>query len=115
VSCSVDAIKRHWENMMAYPAGKKSIKEIIRIIMAMGWIKMLLTAMFEKCVNALFGFSSINCDNNCLQYMDCPVTLIQNKIVNTREKRDISNGIINLLLMILQKYIRAMINGMVDR
>jgi hypothetical protein len=47
--------------------------------------------------------------------MDCPVTLIQNKSVNTREKRDISKGIINLLLMMLQKYIRAIIKGTVDR
>lgn len=101
--------------MMAYPAGKTSIKEIIRIIMAMEWIKMLLTAVLKKCFNVLFGFSSINNDNNCLQYMDCPVTLIQNKIVNNREKLDISKGMINLLLMILQKYMRAMINGMVDR
>ena len=47
--------------------------------------------------------------------MDCPVTLIQNKNVNNREKPDISKGMINLLLMILQKYIKAMINGIVDR
>lgn len=114
VSCSVDAIKMYWEKMMAYPAGKTSINEIIRIIMAKGCKKMLLTAMLEKFANTLSDFLSIKCANNFLQYMDCPVTLIQNKSVNTREKRDISKGIINLLLMMLQKCMRAIIKGMVD-
>jgi hypothetical protein len=71
--------------------------------------------MLEKSVNEVLGFSSTTRDNNCLQYMDCPVTFIQNKSVNTREKRDISKGIINLLLMMLQKYMRAIIKGIVDR
>ena len=100
---------------MAYPNGKTSIKEIISIIRAKGWTKMQLTAILEKCVNALFGFSSINFDNNWLQYIDCPVIFIQNKSVNNNAKRDISNGMINLLLMRLQKCIRAIIKGMVDR
>ena len=75
---------------------------------------MLFAAILKRFLYVVFGVSSINRDNNCLQYMDCPVIFIQNKSVNNREKRDNSKGIINLLLIILQKYISAIIKGIVN-
>jgi hypothetical protein len=47
--------------------------------------------------------------------MDCPVDLIQKKRVNKRAKRVISNGMINLLLIMLQKRIKHIIKGMEER